>query len=68
MLCAVDITLVAARQHEAMEVSLSKGAMWAAIAVFVAILLMVVGQWLLALATAFIGGLGYVVAKSIEDV
>ena len=42
--------------------------MWAAIAALVAILLMAIGQWLLALVVAVLGGAGYVLAKSIEDV
>ena len=41
--------------------------MWAAVAVVLALSLMAVGQWPLALTVALIGGAGYVVAKSIED-
>ena len=58
------------RRHgwrKGMEVSLSKAAMWAAVAVVLALLLMVVGEWPLALTVALIGGAGYVVAKSFED-
>jgi hypothetical protein len=41
--------------------------MWAATAVAIAIYLMAVGQWPLALTIAVIGGAGYVAAKSFEE-
>lgn len=46
---------------------MSKGAMWAAAAVVLAMVLMILGQWPLALAVAVLGGAGYVAARSVED-
>ena len=42
--------------------------MWAATAVALAVYLMMVGQWPLALAVALIGGAGYVAARSVDDI
>ena len=42
--------------------------MWAATAVAIAIYLMMVRQWPLALAVALIGGAGYVAARSVDDI
>jgi uncharacterized membrane protein len=47
---------------------LSKAAAWAALAAIIAILLMVLGQWLLAVVVAALGGAGYVLARSIERI
>jgi hypothetical protein len=41
--------------------------MWAATAVALAIYLMMVRQWPLALTVALIGGAGYIAARSVED-
>lgn len=47
---------------------MSKAGAWAAFAAIIAISLIVLGQWLLGLVVAAIGGAGYVVARSIEEI
>lgn len=51
-----------------MEIALSKPAVWAAFAAIIAVSLMVLGQWLLALVVAALGGAGYVFARSLERI
>jgi hypothetical protein len=51
-----------------MEVSLSKGAVWAAIAAILAISLMIFRQFAAALAVAAMGGVGFYFAKYLENV
>lgn len=47
---------------------MSKAAIWAAMSSAVAMALIWLEQWLLALAVVAIGGAGYVLARAIEDV
>ena len=47
---------------------MSKAAWWAAVAAILAIGMMLLGEWSLALAMVALGGVGYVLANAIEDV
>jgi len=47
--------------------SISRAAIWAAFASLVALALIALGQWVLAISVVVMGGAGYVIARAIED-